>query len=137
MADHLLNLETKARPTITIDGEAFPILTSDDLSLVDHHRFQSWGREIREMLAAPDLSEAGAEKLEAMLIETTDRVLAEVPPPVRDRLSAAQRIAVLEVFTQPLRETARPKAAKKAAASRGSKPPAGASGSTAEPPNAG
>ncbi len=137
MADHLLNIETQTRPTISIDGTSYEILTPDDLSIVDHHRFQKWGKRIDTLMAAPELDDDAAVELTSMLAKLTDRIMCDVPEDVRAKLTDTQRLRVAEVFTQPLRRKPKKRAVgkpKAASRSRGPRSSRDSKGSTAATP---
>ena len=94
----ILNLDTLiSRPRVAIDGVLFEILSAEEISVIDSHRFGVWGRRIEE-LTGIEGDEAEAEL--AALIDTVARkVLIDVPAEVFGKLSGAHRWAVVDVFT--------------------------------------
>lgn len=99
----LLSLDTLVkRPTVAIDGVSYEMLSPDEMSVLDYQRFGLWQRELAE------LQEAGATD-DPALVELVDRIaqkaLIAVPAEVFAKLSGAQKIAVIEVFTGLLLQT--------------------------------
>ncbi|WEK00594.1 MAG: hypothetical protein P0Y59_02565 [Candidatus Sphingomonas phytovorans] len=99
MADApLLDLATLiVRQAIDIDGRRFEILSADELSVLDSHRFGIWGRQI-ERLAASDDADDSAEYAE--LIQRVARAaIVDVPDEVFARLTGTHQMAIVDVFT--------------------------------------
>lgn len=94
----LLDLTTLiTRPTIKIDGEIFEILSPDEVSIIDSHRFGLWGRRIQ---ALADLEGEDAEKELAELVSKVARKVAVgVPDEAFAKLPGAHRQAISDVFT--------------------------------------
>ncbi len=105
-ATPLLDLNTLIeRPKITIDGEPYEILSPDELTVVDHHRFAAWGKRIDKLMARDTLTKAQEKELGRVLGDLGDRIMVGVPEGLRGKLSDAQRMAVAEVFTRlPLQQ---------------------------------
>jgi len=100
-ATPLLDLETLIkRPKIAIDGELYEILSPDELTVVDHHRFAAWGKRIDALMAKKDLTKAQEKELGKIVVDLGDRIMVGVPEALRAKLSDAQRMAVAEVFTR-------------------------------------
>lgn len=102
----LLDLDTlTARPVIAIDGTKYEILSAEELSVIDSHRFGRWGRRIKE------LSEVDSEDAEKELNELVDlaarKVLVGVSDEIFAKLSGASRWAVVDLFTGLLLRRAR------------------------------
>ena len=138
MAEPLLDIQTLTeRPVIAIDGERYEILSLDELSIVDSHRFKSWGRRIQELLERPDLDDRQGAELVTALHQLTDLVMVGVPEDIRAGLSDGSRMAVAEVFMiRPgLAKLARK--GRKRNQSTGAKRRRGSNGSTAATPPAG
>lgn len=94
----LLDLDTLiARPVITIDGVEYEIRSPGELSVVESHRFGRWGNRI-DALTAEDGAKAEAE-LTALIASTARAILIDVPDDVFDRLSGANRWAIIDLFT--------------------------------------
>lgn len=94
----LLDLDTLiTRPTILIDGGLFEILSPDELSIIDSHRFGQWGRRIH---ALADLDGEEPEAELAMLVDkVARRVSVGVPDETFAKLSGAHKQAISDVFT--------------------------------------
>ncbi len=140
MADTLLDLTTLTeRPAIAIDGERYEILSPDELSIVDSHRFQQWGLRLDVLMKQPELSDDDADELTGLVRKLSDRIMVGVPDDVRANLTEGQRLQVAEVFTQlPRAKTeTRKKTTKKPNRSTGAKRRRGSNGSTAATPPAG
>lgn len=95
MGEPLLSLETLIeRPTIDIDGQRYEMLSPDELSVLDSHRFSKWAGRLEE------LQKAGEESPE--MDEIADRIarkaLIGVPEDVLEKLTGVHKIAVAEVF---------------------------------------
>lgn len=94
----LLNLDTLIRrPKVAIDGITYEIMTPDELSIIDSHRFGMWGRRIKELASAESEAE------EAELIDLVDRVARKVavgvPAEIYAGLSGKHKLAISDVFT--------------------------------------
>lgn len=101
MTEPLLNLDTLiVRPVISIDGKRYEILSADEVSILDGHRFGVWGRRIDALSASDDADDAV--ELDALYEKVARAVMIDVPPDVFDRLSGSHRIAVVDVFTSLL-----------------------------------
>lgn len=94
----LLDLTTLiTRPTIRIDEEIFEILSPDEVSIIDSHRFGLWGRRIQ---ALADIEGDDAEKeLTELVSKVARKVTVGVPDEVFDKLPGAHRQAISDVFT--------------------------------------
>jgi hypothetical protein len=94
----LLDLTTLiTRPTIIIDGEIFEILSPDEVSIIDSHRFGLWGRRIQ---ALADIEGDDAEKeLTELVSKVARKVTVGVPDEVFAKLPGAHRQAISDVFT--------------------------------------
>ncbi|SCW61821.1 hypothetical protein SAMN02927924_01700 [Sphingobium faniae] len=98
MTETLLDLDTLiVRPAIAIDGSRYEILSPDELSVLDSHRFGVWGRRI-EALSQGDNAD-DADELEELYEKVSRAVLVDVPEAVFARLTGSQRIAIVDVFT--------------------------------------
>ena len=109
-ATPLLDLKTLLeRPTIAIDGEHYEILSPDELTVVDSHRFAAWGNRIDKLMAKKTLTKAQEKELGQILGDLGDRIMVGVPEALRVKLSDAQRMEVAEVFTKlPLQKRSSP-----------------------------
>lgn len=96
----ILDLSTLVeRPRIAIDGELYEILSPDEVAIADLRRFAGIGRRIEEIGRAAAPTPASQDELAGHLDELARRIMVGVPEDVRARLSLAQLIAVVEVFT--------------------------------------
>lgn len=94
----LLSLDTLIiRPMIEIDKISYEIVSPDELSIVDSHRFGVWGRRIAA-LATSDIEEDD-EQLTAMVDKLARKVAVGVPADIFEKLSGAHRMAIVDVFT--------------------------------------
>lgn len=94
----LLDLNTLIeRPKITIDGLAYEIASPDELSVLDTQRLAWLGRKLDNLMKQDGA--ASAKALGDTLEEITARVMEQVPAAVRDQLSDAKKLAVIDVFT--------------------------------------
>lgn len=94
----LLSLDTLVtRPVIAIDKVPYEILSSDELSIIDSHRFGVWGRRIQQ-LADTESKEEEAE-LEQLIDKVASRVAVGVPEAVYATLSGGHKQAIVDVFT--------------------------------------
>jgi hypothetical protein len=95
----LLNLDTLIiRPTVAIDGARYEIMSPDELSILDGHRFGVWGRRINA-LAENDDDKADQAELEQLIDKVARRVAVGVPDDVFAKLSGAHKQAIADVFT--------------------------------------
>lgn len=149
----VLDLQTLIeRPRIAIDGAPYEILSPDEVSVLDHQRLAAWGRRYDALMAQASLSDAERDELARLVRDISDTIMVGVPEAVRARLSDAQRLQVVEVFTAlPLQRrlaalaagahrqaqdrTASPRATTRV--STGAKPSRGSSASTAATPAGG
>ncbi|WP_225205388.1 hypothetical protein [Novosphingobium huizhouense] len=96
----LLNLDTLIiRPVIAIDDQRYEILSPDELSIIDGHRFGVWGRRINAIAESDVASEAEEAELEELVDRIAKRVAVGVPAEVFARLSGAAKQAIVDVFT--------------------------------------
>lgn len=100
----LLDLDTLVeRRKIAIDGVLYEILSPDELSIIESHRFGQWGKRI-EALADSHDEQAEAE-LDELTARVSRKILVGVPDEVFERLPGAQRWAVIDLFTGLLLHT--------------------------------
>lgn len=101
----LLDLDTLVeRPRISIDGTLYEILSPDELSVADSHRFAVWGRRIDALgKASREADEAGIEadgtELEALIAKVARRIAVGVPEDVFAKIPGQQRWSIIDVFT--------------------------------------
>lgn len=141
----LLDLDTLIeRPRIAIDGTTYEILSPQELSVIDSHRFARWGRRI-DVLERSDAEDAGEEaELDALVAKVARRICVGVPEDVFAKVPGRQRRQIIDVFTALLLRTGlkvagamvtavgpTPEALLQAAGSTGASWSPGSSGSTA------
>lgn len=103
-APALINLDTLVdRPRITIDGEFYDILSPDELSVLESHRFGVWGRRIEQLTA--ETGEEAEKELDQLVSTVARKICVGVPDAVFDQLPGSQRWAVIDVFTGLLLQT--------------------------------
>lgn len=142
MSDPLLSLDTLIeRPAIRIDGIRYEMLSPDELSLADSHRFALWARRIEELQAGEaDIDD----ELGEIVAQIVRLVMPGLPDDVFAKLSEENRLAVTQVFTGLLlrkrlgvaEATARAMGEAQKLAT-GAKSSPGSSGFSAEPPKPG
>lgn len=107
----LLDLDTLIdRPRIRIDGTLYEILSPNELSVIDSHRFAVWGRRIDSLNRAGNkadeaIVEDQAAELEALVTKVSQRIAVGVPADVFAKLPGKQRWAIIDVFTALLLRT--------------------------------
>lgn len=96
----LLDLDTLIeRPRISIDGTMFEILSPDELSVIDSHRFARWGRRIDALNRSDNEDPAAEAELDALVAKVARRICVGVPEDVFAKVPGKQRWAVIDVFT--------------------------------------
>jgi hypothetical protein len=94
----LLDLSTLiARPFIVIDDERVEILSPDELSVIESHRFGVWGKRI-EALTGQTGAEVEAE-LEELVRTVARKICVGAPDALFDKLPGSQRWAIIDLFT--------------------------------------
>ncbi|MEL7447106.1 MAG: hypothetical protein AAGK02_15065 [Pseudomonadota bacterium] len=94
----LLDLDTMIdRPAIKIDGKKYEILSAEELSVIDTHRFGRWGKQI-QALSNEDGEQAEAE-LEQLIKRVARKVAVGVPEEVFGKLTGQAQWAIVDLFT--------------------------------------
>lgn len=94
----LLNLDTLTdRPTVIVDGVAYPLRAVDGFSILEFKRHMKAAPRIGELLDREDLTEDEGAELSRLLDASARRVLA-APADVHDKLNDMQRLQVYSVF---------------------------------------
>ncbi len=94
----VLNLDTLiARPRVAIDGALYEILSPEEISVIDSHRFSLAGARIDALASVP--GEEAENELAAIIDEVARKVLVGVPGEVFAKLTGAHKWAVVDVFT--------------------------------------
>jgi len=141
MADRnapLLDLTAQVeRPSIRIDGELYDILSPDEITIIDANRLLRMGQRLAELAAADGGGDQDSEEMESLLTSITDRILEPLPAEVRARLSAAQRMRIMGVFTTLLPAAKEADGGSAIATSTGGRPLPASNGSTAPTPISG
>jgi hypothetical protein len=121
----LMSMSTleEARDYVTIDGEPYELARDLDLTLRERGRMMTLQRRYMRVLSVDtdELGEGEVEAGEAALVELVGLLLPACPADVIRKMSTAQRLAVVNLFTAPqqaaamaamlapmLRETGRP-----------------------------
>jgi len=103
-----LALSTKReRPIVRIDGVEYPLLAAEDLKLRDALWLEKTSPRISKLsmqVQEEDCPEEVAEQLAELVLRVSDIILAEVPPPVRARLTDMQKLAVIQAYMEGLAE---------------------------------
>lgn len=100
MGKVLLNLDTLVvRPKISIDGRPFEILSPEELPVLTSHLLASKGARMEKLTMTAELGEDEEAELTSLVYEISDVIMGPVPADVRDKLSEAQRISVIEAFS--------------------------------------
>jgi len=103
-APALINLDTLIeRPRIAIDGTLYDILSPEELSVLESHRFGVWGRRIEALTA--ETSKEAEQELDALVATVARKICVGVPDAVFDALPGSQRWAIIDVFTGLLLQT--------------------------------
>lgn len=102
MADPILELSTLAptRPTIEIDDATYELAVADDLSLEDQQFMYSRGKRVGELMELPKMAASQAKELKMIVDRMLHTVLRDLPDEVSDKLSAMQKIQVINAFMQ-------------------------------------
>lgn len=96
MSEPLLSIDTLiVRPKVAIDGTLYELLSPDELSVLDSHRFSSWAKQLEELQKAGEPSE----EMDAIADQVARKALVGVPSAVLEKLTGVHKIAVAEVFT--------------------------------------
>ena len=94
----LLNLDTLiVRQTIAIDDEIYEILSADELSVLASHRFSIRGRQIDLLQASED--EEDSPTLDELIDKVARDLVVDIPSEVFEKLTGAQKWAIVDVFT--------------------------------------
>jgi hypothetical protein len=103
----LLDLDTLIeRPRIAIDETLYEILSPNELSVIDSHRFAVWGRRIDELKkSAVEGDENDEAELEELIAKVARKICVGVPDDVFAKVQGKQRWAVIDVFTALLLRT--------------------------------
>lgn len=103
----LLNLDTIVeQPLVVIDGQPYPMLTEDDLSIVAVHRLRKQGQELQRLLdaAAADQSDELDDQVKTLLAVMC-RKLVQAPDDVHAKLKENHRLLIIEAFSKLLRSS--------------------------------
>ncbi len=107
MADkNILDLTTETdRPVVTIDGIAYPLRTSGDLTLQDFKNLERVSLRVGELMSRTrTLTNAENLELERRLKEVA-KVALDAPAGILAKLTAIQRVMIFKVFTELLTPT--------------------------------
>ena len=99
MTQPLLDLDTLiVRQGILIDGVRYEIMSPDELSVLDSHRFSIWGRRIEDLSKLPEPSTDELSELEELYELVSRAVFVDIPDAVFAKLSGTQKVQVVDVF---------------------------------------
>ncbi len=103
MASPTLNLQTIVdRPTVAVDGVAYPLRATDEFSILEYQRHLVDAVRLPELLRCGDaLTDDDATELRSLLDRYCRRVLT-APVDVHAKLSDVQRLKIVSVFQQLL-----------------------------------
>jgi len=97
-AEPLLSLDTLiVRQSIKIDAARYEILSADELSVFDAHRFSIWGRRIEALAKSDDTNDSA--ELGELYDQIVLNVVVGLPADVFTKLHGHQKIAISDVFT--------------------------------------
>ncbi|MEL6485648.1 MAG: hypothetical protein AAFQ13_00695 [Pseudomonadota bacterium] len=108
----LLDLDTLIkRPFILIDDVKFSVLSPDELSVIQSHGFARKGERIRDLHNTKPTGDEKADakiaaELDALVKATARAALVNIDDETFDKLSGAQQLAIVQVFTALLMRTA-------------------------------
>ena len=107
MADrNILDLTTDTdRPVVTIDGIAYPLRTSGDLTLQDFKSLERLSLRVGDLMSRTrSLTKGENVELERRLKEVA-KVALDAPPGILAKLTAIQRVMIFKVFSELLAPT--------------------------------
>lgn len=87
------------RPKISVDGELYEILSPAELSVIESQRFAAQGRKYDGLMAKDSLSDPQKKRVSKLVRDLADKIMVGVPDDKREKLSEAQKMEVIEVFT--------------------------------------
>lgn len=96
----LLNISTKEpeRPKIKIDDVVYELAVPDDFKLKDFLWIAKVGKDVSKLINSNSEKDIG--KIEKLVGGIARKVLNQVPDEVYNRLTDAQKFAVINVFTE-------------------------------------
>lgn len=86
------------RPRVRIDGEAYEMLSPEEISIVDHQRFAAMGRRLDELMGKDALSKQEGAAMRRTADDLARQLLPDVPSDVYEKLSDAQKVDIIQVF---------------------------------------
>lgn len=94
----LLDLDTMIeRPFITIDGTRVEVLSAEELSIIENHRFGVWGRRIEQLTA--ETGEEAEQELEQLVSMVARKICVGASDELFAKLPGSQRWAIVDLFT--------------------------------------
>lgn len=98
--DPLLNLDTLVEHrTVRVDGVAYDLLNPEEVSLLDYHRIAKQSARVASALEAEEMTDEQAVEL-SRLLDSLCRFILRAPEEVHAKLTDANKLRVLQVFTE-------------------------------------
>ena len=102
----LLNLSTKReRPKISIDGKMYELYTTQDHSITVITDMQKEGEEAHALAEKTDITKEDRKRLDELIDNSVKRIVRGIKKRVLNKLSYAQKIQIIQVFTQAAGQT--------------------------------
>ncbi len=106
MDNVLLDLSTKRdRPKISIDGKMYELYTTQDHSMVVIAEMQKAGEEAQALAEKTDITREDRKRLDVLIDGSIKRIVRGIKKRVLNKLSYAQKIQIIQVFTQAAGQT--------------------------------
>jgi len=104
MAEPILTLDLLVeRRTIKIGDKEYELLSPAELSILDYRRIAKQAARVMTFAAQDEPTDDQVAELLMILDQLTERLLF-APQEIRDKLSAPQKLQIMEAFTQLQRE---------------------------------
>jgi hypothetical protein len=101
MGKNVLTLDTMEpdRDFIEIDGKPYSLRGDGELSLTELARIRRASKKVVEKGLSIDSSEEEMAEVEGFSNQMLDIILVGLPPEVRDKLTATQKLQIMQAFT--------------------------------------
>lgn len=104
-SEPLFDIDTQLkRPHVTIDGEPHFVFHPEELSVIKHHRFVRAGERIRELEGKT--GDETEKELDALVDKVAGDILVDTPKEIFAKITGAQRLKLVQVFTALLLRSA-------------------------------
>jgi len=131
MADQMFNLDELVEgPTVSIDGQAYPLAGPHALSPLEMYRNLKAARRLQALIDKAELTEAEEAEL-GQIPDQVCRAVLDAPDAVHARLTDRQRMKVIELFSTLSRAPHQAPAGATPTASTGAR-----TGASSSPPSA-